>query len=83
MNKEESDAMQQLITDAAHKLGEHFDHVQIFASSNTDQGENTRSFTTGVGNWHARHGQASEWVDYHNEKNRERARADYHKEDEE
>lgn len=44
-------------------MGEQFDSIQVFATR-VEPGPDgaTESFTTGIGNWYARHGQAREWV---------------------
>lgn len=76
-NDPDREALYKIIEEHVARLSEHFDAVQIFTSSVEQGGENTVSFTSGAGNWHARHNQAREWVDYHDEKNRERARIDY------
>jgi hypothetical protein len=59
----ESEQDFKLCKDAAEKLGEHFDSVQILATRHSG-GENseTVSMVYGVGNWFARYGQAKDWV---------------------
>lgn len=49
-----------IIGEAAAKLGEHFDAVQILASWN-EEGISTMS-SRGCGNWYARQGMAHEFI---------------------
>lgn len=50
-----------LVEDAAARLGEHFDAVQILASRPLDGG-GTACTKSGVGNWYARQGMAQEFI---------------------
>ena len=51
---------EEILDEAALKLGEHFDNVQIMVSW-MDQGA-TLSCCRGCGNWHARHGLARDFI---------------------
>lgn len=55
-----AEAAAQLLQDAAHRLGEHFDAVQILASRT--EGGRTFCSKRGVGNWYARQGMAHEFI---------------------
>ena len=48
---------------AIHDLGEHFESVQIFASTHqpAEVGRTVHA-SAGVGNWYARYGQIREWI---------------------
>lgn len=50
-----------IVDDAAFKLGEHFDAVQILASNSDSEG--TYGKMRGVGNFYARLGMAREFID--------------------
>ncbi len=56
----EIEEAEKLCEEFAARIGEHFDHVQIFVSWN----EGARSFCTkrGVGNWWSRQGMAHEFI---------------------
>lgn len=54
----------QIIRDVARKLGEHFDTVQILAS--TTEGGVTSFSSAGIGNWYARQGMAHEFINSNN-----------------
>ena len=49
-----------ILQDVASRLGEHFDTVQILATSHDERG--TFGLKAGVGNWYARQGQAREFI---------------------
>lgn len=51
-----------MIDDLLHRLGEHFDAVQVFVSRQLPDRQ-TESFSRGVGNWNARWGQVERWVE--------------------
>lgn len=57
MKREEAE---RILEDAAARLGEHFDAVQILASGN-EEGL-TFCCKRGVGNWYARRGMAHEFI---------------------
>lgn len=60
-------------------LSEHFDTIQVFATRyEGDDDGNTVSWCQGSGNWYARFGLVTEWV----EKKREGARIDERKDNE-
>lgn len=50
-----------IVEEAAAKLGEHFDSVQILVSWGVDGG-GTKSCFSGTGNWYARQGMAHEFI---------------------
>lgn len=54
--------LEQILELAAAQLGEHFDVVQILASTHLDGG-GTRCVKRGVGNWYARQGMAHEFIE--------------------
>jgi len=47
---------------ALDTLSEHFDAVQIFATTHRGDLEGTTSINLGGGNWYARYGKIREWV---------------------
>ncbi len=51
-----------LVQEAAAKLGEEFDAVQIMVSWQDDKGKGTRSLFRGCGNWFARQGMAHDFI---------------------
>lgn len=55
-----NDEKTELIRKAAQDLGEHFDSVQILASSCDHEG--TDIFKIGIGNWYARQGMAHAFI---------------------
>lgn len=57
------DADMKMVEEAAQKLSEHFDSVQIFVTSH-EMGEHdgTMNINLGVGNWFTRYGQVSDWL---------------------
>lgn len=55
------DQLDELLLETVRKLGEHFDAVQIHASTVGDNGKTTR-FSQGIGNWYARQGMAQEFI---------------------
>lgn len=55
------DQLAELIDDAAHKLMEHFEAVQILVTYPDQQGGSCRLFR-GRGNWYARQGMAHEFI---------------------
>lgn len=59
MNRDE---LQALLTKVVQDLGEHFDSVQIIATHYEGETGTTRPFTSGIGNWYARHASAEEFV---------------------
>jgi hypothetical protein len=71
-------AEMQMLKDAAARLAEYFDSVQIFVTRHESDEIGTVAANEGSGNWLARWGQVNEWVI----KNRERARIRAKQEDE-
>jgi len=64
-----------MVKEAASRLGEHVDSVQIMVTKYSPSGEgNTLTFEHGIGNFCARFGQAVEWVEVQREFQREWAR---------
>lgn len=51
-----------ILEDAAAKLGEHFDAVQIMASWPAGEGKGTVCSKRGIGNWYARQGMAHDFI---------------------
>lgn len=75
MTDQENDI--RLLDQAAHKLSEHFDAVQIFATRHEpNQLDATTRVCSGVGNWFARYGQIREWMIREEESSRQIARKD-------
>jgi hypothetical protein len=63
------------IKNAVEQLGEHFDAVQVFATRHEHGIEDgTLSFRYGSGNFYARIGQVSEWLEEMNEDARIKSR---------
>jgi hypothetical protein len=60
MTDEEATKLGHLCDEVLLKLGEHFDSVQIMAT--TSEVEGTRSWFRGSGNWFARQGLAHEFT---------------------
>jgi hypothetical protein len=54
------DEMERIVKRAVSQLGEHFDSVQIFVTS--QEGRLTKAYWHGAGNWYARLGQVGEWL---------------------
>ena len=71
----DDEEMRRITGDAATRLMEHFDNVQIFVSKKANDGL-TYSCCFGSGNWFARVGQVGEWLEIVREGARERARGD-------
>jgi len=63
-----------IVESAARCLMEHFDTVQVFVTRY--EKENTTMLATGFGNWFARHGQVSQWLQREEEGLRCSVRAD-------
>lgn len=55
-----ADEAKRILDEAATRLGEHFDAVQILASSN--EGGTSSMVSSGCGNWYARQGMAHEFI---------------------
>ena len=73
---DETKQLDELLKDNLSRLSEHFDAVQIFCSNLSDDGEFTTSLNRGAGNFHTRRDMAREWIEYHDEINRIKARKD-------
>jgi hypothetical protein len=67
------DEKMQLLDRAITMLSEHFDNIQILASSIDENGD-TLSFQRGRGNWHARLGQMRAFLICQDESYREQER---------
>lgn len=74
MTNDEADQKSRLIDEHVSQLGEHFENVQIFCNALHDDGQATRTFARGSGNWCARYGQIREWVDFQKAKTAEEGR---------
>lgn len=73
----EHEAAKQIVKKAVAGLSEHFDSVQVFCTryaGGEDGG--TMPVIEGYGNWFARFGQTTEWVEYSRESARIKARSD-------
>lgn len=68
MSDPDDDALQR----ALNLLGEYFDSVQIFVTRQEVEGKSceTSSRETGQGNWYARYGQVTEWMEMQHERGR-------------
>lgn len=62
MNADEKKQMVEMVDQAAAKLAEHFDSVQIFVTRQCGGEEQTWSYEAGKGNFYARLGQVQEFV---------------------
>ncbi len=60
----------EILTSHCAQLTEHFDSVQIIATSRDDEG-NTTLHVMGLGNWYARFGSVQAWVAQEDQDNRE------------
>jgi hypothetical protein len=60
MNDKEATKLGELCDEVLLKLGEHFDSLQIMAT--TTEAEGTRTWFRGTGNWFARQGLAHEFI---------------------
>jgi hypothetical protein len=74
MNPTEADM--KLLEEAAAKLGEHFDAVQILATRHDHELDGTVNVSFGMGNFFARYGHCRDWV----VSQEERTRADVREE---
>lgn len=54
--------VQALVDEAANKLMEHVDSIQIFVTKHDGSKDESASYETGRGNFYARLGQAHEWL---------------------
>lgn len=59
MTKDETKAF---VSKHAAQLAEHFEAVRIFVSWSSDDGESTRTYDTGCGNWFAQYGHIRNWL---------------------
>jgi len=68
---------QQLLSNTAEALGEHFDSIQIFAIAHEggDDG-GTMSYTAGTGNWYSRYGSVVEWAAMQDQRARNKVNSD-------
>jgi len=62
MSESDEAEINKLVKDAAVKLAEHFDCVQILVTKHKGGEEVTQSFEHGVGNFYARLGHVREWL---------------------
>lgn len=51
-----------MLEEALSKLSEHFDTIQIFATTHNGDDNGTSHHNIGTGNWYARYGQVKCWV---------------------
>lgn len=72
----EREAQFKLVEKAVQDLCEHFDSVQIYATSQTEKG--ALKFSWGAGNWFTRYGQVKEWI----VREEERSRMEVHEDNE-
>lgn len=76
--------LEKILTEAAEKLGEHFDSVQIIAvTSNQGSERCAASLTAGTGSYYERLGATREWVITQEEYSRESARINQRSESDE
>jgi hypothetical protein len=70
MTEQEKAAKEAVVAQCVSMLGEHFEAVQVFASSTSDDGGWTESIFKGSGNLWARIGQTQRWLHYQEETTR-------------
>ena len=70
----ERDRLWSIAQDAATRLSEHFEVMQIFASNLEQGADTTFSVEAGRGNWNARRGQVAEWLIEEDERARAKVR---------
>jgi len=75
-NEETRKRLADLIKVHVAQLCEHFQNVQILCSNAEEGGDGTATFVSGSGNWCARIGHAREWIMYHDEMLKCKARGD-------
>lgn len=66
--------VEQLCKDACTRIQEHVDTIQIFVTFHAEDGQSTKSFTSGRGNFYARQGQIEEWVRFQHEYQKQEAK---------
>jgi len=76
------DRLAKIVTSHVAALSEHFENAQILCSNVEQGGGHSTSFVNGAGNWYARQHLAREWVMYHDEQVKEKARKDFAEDDE-
>lgn len=59
---DDAEEVQQFVRKCVETLGKRFDCVQIFASKHGKASGKTFHVAAGLGNWYARYGQVTEWV---------------------
>lgn len=64
MTSDEADEHVRWLDQKLAEIAERFDSVQIFTTILHDDGEATRTFARGSGNWCARYGQVAQWIEY-------------------
>jgi hypothetical protein len=79
MNAEEQSRLRGVLDAHVGRLLEHFDSIRVFASVRA--GDISITFTNGGGAWETQRGQVHEWVLYHDEQMREKARQDMRDDD--
>ena len=76
MSVEQNNADLAKLRDVVKQLGEHFDAVQIFATRHeSGEHDGTLRFHVGVGNWYARYGQITYWLQMQNQDARNEAKS--------
>lgn len=75
-NEAEREKLNRIVKAHVDQLGEHFDSVQIMCSNLEQGGEFTAKYASGSGNWYARVGMTREWLMYHDEQMKQKARKD-------
>ena len=64
---DELDEVDRMANEFTAKIMEMADSVHVFITKHDGGEDSTKSFNHGRGNWYARYGQVSKWVDNHRE----------------
>lgn len=76
LNSGDSEEIQNFIRKCVEMLGKRFDAVQVFASKHDNKTGKTFHAAAGLGNWYARYGQVTEWVNTNEQAAYEKATRD-------
>lgn len=82
INNDDPEEVRQFIRKCVEMLGQKFDSVQIFASKHHKKTGKTFHAAAGLGNWYARYGQVTEWVNTNEQAAYEKATRDREDQDE-
>lgn len=62
MTEQERASIKKMVDDAATRLGEHVDALQIFVTFHDGESNDTLSYECGRGNFYTRQGHVDEWL---------------------